>query len=894
MQLNKILLIPCLLTAIVFSETLTVPGQYSSIQSAINASNDQDTILVSPGFYQENIDFSGKDIVVTSTYIAEQDSLIIASTIIDGNNNGSVVEFDDSETNAAVLQGFTLQNGDGKYADPDENGTFYTYGGGIYCKGSSPIIKDLIITNNTGDEGGGGGIFCYEASPIITGCLITNNTTNDVGGGLYIRNESNVMISNTNFVSNEADLGAGCYLRSESVPTLTNVGFISNVAANSGGAIVLKDNADAIMNQVIMVDNIAEGLGGGLYVNNADPSLDYVLAFGNISSAGGGIYIRNNSDPIFNHTTIAYNTSGFVGSGVYLRDNSNLTVTNSVFWGNGDEQIYFRDSGDDVSLDISYSLVEDGQSGVDVNNNGFLDWGLGMLQSDPYFCNGEGGLFTLRENSPCINAGDDGQFIGSFGVGCGPINTGPVWYVGELGNDTSDGSIETPFLTIQRAIDACVNGDTVRLNPGNYIETFDFNSKDIVFESRAYELVDPDLIRETVISSGALGGSCLELIGQDAAYVEIKGITFSGGQSQVGGGIYVENSSPKLSGIIVEDNTAEVGGGIYINESDVELDHVTVKNNGSNFGGGIYATGSIVKLVSSSIDSNIAYWGAGLYSEDSGFDIERSNIRFNLAYIEGGAIYQNGNNMDITESAITSNTGLDFGGALVCYMGLLSLDRVTIAGNNSNYGSAFNMREAVITISNSIVWENGENTVYSSSSSQASMMNIGYTNFYGGESYLSSSTSIILDWGDGNFDNDPLFCSVDSNNFSLQEGSSCLIASDTFGAIGTYSQGCGQILAVDHENIPIEYTLSQNYPNPFNPSTTINFTVHEAGLVDISVFSITGKWITELVGQYYTPGKYSLVWDGKDHLGNRVSSGLYFYRSVLNENIKSRKMILAK
>ena len=137
-----------------------------------------------------------------------------------------------------------------------------------------------------------------------------------------------------------------------------------------------------------------------------------------------------------------------------------------------------------------------------------------MLQSEPYFCNGEGGLFTLRENSPCINAGDDGQFIGILGVGCGPINTGPVWYVGELGNDTSDGSIETPFLTIQRAIDACVNGDTVRLNPGNYIETFDFNSKDIVFESRAYELVEPDLIRRTVISSGALGGSCLELIGQ--------------------------------------------------------------------------------------------------------------------------------------------------------------------------------------------------------------------------------------------------------------------------------------------------------------------------------------------------------------------------------------------
>ena len=38
---------------------------------------------------------------------------------------------------------------------------------------------------------------------------------------------------------------------------------------------------------------------------------------------------------------------------MYLRDNSNLNVTNSVFWGNGDEQIYFRDSGDDVSLAIN-------------------------------------------------------------------------------------------------------------------------------------------------------------------------------------------------------------------------------------------------------------------------------------------------------------------------------------------------------------------------------------------------------------------------------------------------------------------------------------------------------------------------------------------------------------
>ena len=92
--------------------------------------------------------------------------------------------FENNENSDAVLQGFTIQNGNGYFADPDGNGTFYTYGGGIYCQDSDPTLKDLIITNNSGDEGGGGGIFLYEASPLIIGCFITNNSTDDVGGGL--------------------------------------------------------------------------------------------------------------------------------------------------------------------------------------------------------------------------------------------------------------------------------------------------------------------------------------------------------------------------------------------------------------------------------------------------------------------------------------------------------------------------------------------------------------------------------------------------------------------------------------------------------------------------------------------------------------------------------------
>ena len=154
----------------------------------------------------------------------------------------------------------------------------------------------------------------------------------------------------------------------------------------------------------------------------------------------------------------------------------------------------------------------------------------------------------------------------------------------------------------------------------------------------------------------------------------------------------------------------------------------------------------------------MAYWGAGIYSEDSNFDIENSELILNHAYVEGGAIYQSGNSILISGTAVTGNIGLDFGGALVCYNGLLDIQNSTVAGNDANYGSALNLREAALSMKNSIFWENGENSFYVSAGSQSSMITVEYSNFYGGEEYLSSSSNTIVNWGIGNINSDPLFC----------------------------------------------------------------------------------------------------------------------------------------
>ncbi len=351
--MRYIITLALIIQSFLIANTIHVPEDFVTIQSAINVSLDNDTVSVAAGFYEENINFIGKKVVVTSRYIIELDSLLIAATVIDGGENGSVVTFNDGETNESVLQGFTLQNGTGNNMDPDENGSFYTYGGGIYCAESDPIIRDCIIQNNTGHEGGGGGIFCYTASPKFYGCTIVDNETDDVGGGLYSRSGGNPEFYNCVFSGNVAEFGGGCYLRHMSDPYMENVTFVDNLANSSGGGVVLKDDANLESNGLKVIGNTAEGLGGGLYVNNADPELSFLMVASNTSSSGAGVYIRNTSVVNITNATITDNSAELYGNGIYMRDAVNVTLLNSIIWNNQESQVYFRTDGSDVELNIS-------------------------------------------------------------------------------------------------------------------------------------------------------------------------------------------------------------------------------------------------------------------------------------------------------------------------------------------------------------------------------------------------------------------------------------------------------------------------------------------------------------------------------------------------------------
>jgi flagellar hook assembly protein FlgD len=89
--------------------------------------------------------------------------------------------------------------------------------------------------------------------------------------------------------------------------------------------------------------------------------------------------------------------------------------------------------------------------------------------------------------------------------------------------------------------------------------------------------------------------------------------------------------------------------------------------------------------------------------------------------------------------------------------------------------------------------------------------------------------------------------------------------------------------------------LFQNVPNPFNPETTIRYSVAGPGAVTIRIYSAGGTLVRTLVDRYHASGRYSTRWDGKDDLGRKLGSGVYFYKlETASGSREAKKLLMLK
>lgn len=97
------------------------------------------------------------------------------------------------------------------------------------------------------------------------------------------------------------------------------------------------------------------------------------------------------------------------------------------------------------------------------------------------------------------------------------------------------------------------------------------------------------------------------------------------------------------------------------------------------------------------------------------------------------------------------------------------------------------------------------------------------------------------------------------------------------------------------KQIPTRFYLNQNYPNPFNSTTVISFDLYQVQpVVTLSIYDVLGRLVQEFVQQNLDPGRYWVVWDGKDGLSHRMPSGVYLYRLSMDRQTQLKKMLFIK
>ncbi|HWR82416.1 MAG TPA: T9SS type A sorting domain-containing protein [Candidatus Deferrimicrobium sp.] len=120
------------------------------------------------------------------------------------------------------------------------------------------------------------------------------------------------------------------------------------------------------------------------------------------------------------------------------------------------------------------------------------------------------------------------------------------------------------------------------------------------------------------------------------------------------------------------------------------------------------------------------------------------------------------------------------------------------------------------------------------------------------------------------------------------------LATSNGGAVHIYRLDGRTLPTPEPPPLPTEFVLAQNYPNPFNQGTVIEYSLPTASKVTLSIYNILGENVTSLVEREQASGRHFVSWDGTDHHGNTVSSGVYFYRLLIGNSIGTKKMLYLK
>jgi hypothetical protein len=704
-----------------------------------------------------------------------------------------------AEQDTARLDGFTISGG----YSTSSNNTYITvngsagitryYGGGISLwNNASPILTNLVVSDNSAYYGGG--IYTGTGMPILTKMKILNNTAYD-GGGMY--NSSDTwsdaapVLTNVQISGNTANSrnGGGFYNYSGN-PRLNRTLISNNAAYNSGGGFYNNSGSPILTN--LTIENNAANLdggiyegGGGLFFYGGTPSLINVLIRDNTAkNAGGGIYIVSHIRPVLTNLTIVGNKANN-GGGIYS-DNTG-TINNSIIWGNTKAN---GEKDNASGITCSYTLLEEG-SGKD-----------GVISiEDPMFVAPDGGDYRLQACSPAINTGldtmyrnagtlasvvtdlDENARIRGVSIDLGAYefqaaaditpDNGRVYVRKDcFGDPTKNGfSWSLAYPCLADALMIAANPDygikEIWVAEGTYLprhirvttgafqpidRTFTmvegvkvyggFKGDETEITERKTVLVNSFLqMQNETILSGDLDGNATPDNGNANHIVLAAGNTIapSGDTARLDGFTVTGGSSYSNTTITVNGTSGIVrynGGGVAVwGGASPTLSNLIITDNRGYNGGGVYSNNSSPVLNNVRISNNSGSYGQ--FYHDNGASVLTAVM---ISNNQGVGFYNNNGAPILTSTIICGNNS----GGFYNKNGTPVLTNLTIV-NNQSYGGVY--REGGnVHIRNSIIW--GNSTPTTGTISYAYTLLEGATSEYG---VISAENPMFVDADQGDY-----------------------------------------------------------------------------------------------------------------------------------------------
>ncbi|MHC4742795.1 MAG: choice-of-anchor Q domain-containing protein, partial [Planctomycetota bacterium] len=745
--------------------TLHVPLEYETIQTAVDLALEGDTIVIAPGIYRgegnHDIDPQGKAITIRST--APEDPNIVRSTVIKCHGvrfapmRGFV--FQSGEGRDCVVSGLTITGG---YADP---------GGGIYCSNSSPTIANCVITNCESYYEGGG-IYLSRSSPAITNCIISNNISSYSGGGIDCLGSSfhpcNPLITNCTIRDNVARRGGGIH---EAGPDskVINCFIIGNTAIDNGGGGMAE--CEGQITNCVIAENIATNGYSALEECNG-PITNCTIAhnIGKRPIYGSGPItncILWGNRNVYGTLTAPYGdsvnyscqqgwTSDFGGTGNvgshpgfvlegqwYLSPDSPCIDrgTNAVPEGLpamdivGNPRILASRVGGSARVDMGAyeynrsisALVGPGELVFNVRygepnlheevlsiaNAGGQDLQYEIIEDCPWLeiepmsgrlTSGSLGQITVTTDPAALSHGEHSCVLTVIDRNR-PERTRTITITVKA---TGTLHISPDTTTIQSAVDAALDGDTILLADGVYKG---LGNKEIALGGKAITLRSESGPENCIIDCEDRG-QAFAIDSEEPKAIRIEGLTITNGNAEQGGAIYLNDyADPTIVDCVFKENSATLGGAIYRRLAEPNIVNCTfVGNSAAQAGGAIYDYASRKRgglaLIDCSFVGNHSRDGGALYCDRTYSVIKRCTFTMNTAD-HGGAIYSDGDNPKLLNCIISGNSAIDDGGAVYGYWGLIDLNNCVLTGNRAGIaGGAVRCRGSRATLTSCILWDN--------------------------------------------------------------------------------------------------------------------------------------------------------------------------------------------